>query len=128
MALALAFGLMMVAALGSVLGLAFYAGTANTRQLLADRTNLLLDTLDDRVEILLKPVEEQLKAVVGEIADAELDPTQLGPTATHLARDSGDFAAGGGHRLRDPGSARVPFPARPGSATGGGLVESRQRP
>lgn len=78
-ALALAFGLMMVAALGSVLGIAFYAGTENTRQLLTDRTNLLLDTLDDRVEILLKPVEEQLKAVVGEIADAELDPTQLGP-------------------------------------------------
>ena len=41
-----------------MLGLAFYAGTANTRQLLADRTNLLLDTLEDRVETLLKPVED----------------------------------------------------------------------
>jgi adenylate cyclase len=76
-ALALAFGLMMVIALGSVLGLAFYAGTANTRQLLTDRTNLLLDTLDDRVEILLKPVEEQLEVVAGEIADGNIDPTRL---------------------------------------------------
>jgi class 3 adenylate cyclase len=77
-ALALAFGLMMVAALGSVLGLAFYAGTANTRQLLAERTNLLLDTLDDRVETLLKPVEAQLEVVAGEIADGNLGPARLG--------------------------------------------------
>ena len=58
MALALAFGLMLLAALGSVLGLAFYAGTANTRQLLADRTNLLLDTLEERVESFLTPVAD----------------------------------------------------------------------
>jgi adenylate cyclase len=77
-ALALAFGLMMVVALGGVLGLAFYAGTANTRQLLTDRTNLLLDTLDQRVETLLTPVEEQLKAVAAEIADGDLDPEHLG--------------------------------------------------
>lgn len=75
-ALTLAFGLMLVTALASVLGLAFYAGAANTRQLLTDRTNLLLDTLDDRVEILLKPVEEQLKVVAAEIADADLNPTE----------------------------------------------------
>ena len=43
--LSLTFGLMLMAALAIVLGLAFYAGTANTRELLADRTNLLLDTL-----------------------------------------------------------------------------------
>ena len=75
MALALAFGLMLVVALGSVLGLAFYAGTANTRQLLADRTNLLLDTLDDRVEILLQPVADQLESLGAEIADGDLDLT-----------------------------------------------------
>ena len=76
-ALSLAFGLMMVLALGSVLGLAFYAGTANTRQLLADRTNLLLDTLEDRVEALLEPVEVQLRIVGGEIAAGEIEPTRM---------------------------------------------------
>jgi adenylate cyclase len=73
-ALAMTFGLMLLLALGSVLGLAFYAGTANTRQLLADRTNLLLDTLQDRVESLLKPVEGQLRTIGGEIAAGEIDP------------------------------------------------------
>ena len=73
-ALALAFGLMMIVALGSVLGLSFYAGTANTRQLLADRTNLLLDTLEERVELFLKPVSVELEVVAAEIADASLDP------------------------------------------------------
>jgi adenylate cyclase len=76
-ALSLAFGLMMILALGSVLGLAFYAGTANTRQLLADRTNLLLDTLEDRVEALLKPVEVQLRIVGGEIATGEIEPSRM---------------------------------------------------
>ena len=57
MALALAFGLMLLAALAVVLGLAFYAGAANTRQLLADRSNLLLDTLrGPRSTSFLKPV------------------------------------------------------------------------
>jgi adenylate cyclase len=76
-ALAMVFGLMMVTALASVLGLAFYAGTANTRQLLADRTNLLLDELEARVEVLLEPVGGQLEVVAGEIAAGEIDPTQL---------------------------------------------------
>ncbi|HEX6015531.1 MAG TPA: adenylate/guanylate cyclase domain-containing protein [Geminicoccaceae bacterium] len=76
-ALAMAFGLMMVMALASVLGLAFYAGTANTRQLLADRTNLLLGTLEDRVEILLEPVGRQLKVVAGEIESGDLDPARM---------------------------------------------------
>ncbi len=80
-ALALAFGLMMVVALGSVLGLAFYAGTANTRQLLADRTNLVLDALEDKVALFLAPIGSQLEVVAAEIADASLDPTRL------LARD-----------------------------------------
>jgi adenylate cyclase len=76
-ALALAFGLMMVLALGSVLGLAFYAGAANTRHLLADRTNLLLDTLEERVEQFLTPVAVELEVVAAEIADATLDPARL---------------------------------------------------
>ena len=73
-ALAMAFGLMLLLALGSVLGLAFYAGTANTRQLLADRTNLLLDTLEDKVEQLLRPVEAELRIIGGEIAVGEIEP------------------------------------------------------
>jgi class 3 adenylate cyclase len=76
-ALSLAFVLMLVAALGSVLGLAFYAGTANTRALLADRTNLLLDTLDDRVEAFLLPVQNQLGALAGQIADGDFDPVLM---------------------------------------------------
>ena len=73
-ALSMAFGLMLLLALGSVLGLAFYAGTANTRQLLADRTNLLLDTLEDKVEQLLRPVEAELRIIGGEIAVGEIEP------------------------------------------------------
>lgn len=84
-ALSLAFGLMLMAALAAELGLAFYAGTANTRALLADRTNLLLDTLDDRVESLLRPVEEQLRVVAGEIADGELAPERMA-TRPHTFR------------------------------------------
>jgi class 3 adenylate cyclase len=76
-ALSLAFGLMLVATLGAVLGLAFYAGTANTRQLLADKTNLLLDTLEGRVELLLEPVGEQLRAVADEIGAGELEPERM---------------------------------------------------
>lgn len=73
-ALSLAFGLMLVVALGSVLALAFYAGTENTRDLLADRTNLLLDTLEDRIEALLKPVEVQLASLGMEVGDEGLHP------------------------------------------------------
>ena len=76
-ALAMTFGLMLLLALGSVLGLTFYAGTANTRQLLADRTNLLLDTLEDKVEQLLKPVEAELRIIGGEIAMGEIEPERL---------------------------------------------------
>ncbi|MEK0085860.1 adenylate/guanylate cyclase domain-containing protein [Benzoatithermus flavus] len=75
--LSLTFGLMLMAALAIVLGLAFYAGTANTRELLADRTNLLLDTLEGRVESLLRPVEEQLRAVASEITDGDLEPEPM---------------------------------------------------
>lgn len=77
-ALALAFGLMLVAALGSVLTVAFYAGAENTRVLLADRTNLLLDSLEDRVEGLLTPVEAQLRAVAAEVEDGALNLAEAG--------------------------------------------------
>jgi class 3 adenylate cyclase len=76
-ALSLAFGLMLVAALGGVLGLAFYAGAANTRTLLADRTNLLLDTLESRVENLLQPVAGQLQVLADEIEASDLQPDNL---------------------------------------------------
>ncbi len=66
-ALALAFGLMLLAALAVVLGLAFYAGTANTRQLLADRSNLLLDTLENRINSFLSPVASQLQVIAEEM-------------------------------------------------------------
>lgn len=76
-ALSLAFGLMLVTALGSVLALAFYAGTANTRTLLADRTNLLLDSLQDRVAGLFQPAEAQLEFLGGEIEEGDLDPLRI---------------------------------------------------
>jgi class 3 adenylate cyclase len=76
-ALSLAFGLMLMAALAAELAVAFYAGAANTRALLADKTNLLLDTLENRVESLLRPVEEQLRVVAGEIIDGELVPERM---------------------------------------------------
>ena len=98
-ALALAFGLMLVAALASVLGLAFYAGTANTRQLLADRTNLLLDTLEDRVETLLHAGGgRSSRSSPAEIATtADLDPT-CSTARSRSARHPGGDAAGRGRR------------------------------
>ena len=75
-ALALAFGLMLLAALSVVLFLAFHAGTTNTRQLLAERSNLLLDTLEDRVESFLSPVAVQLGVISTEMADGG-DPARL---------------------------------------------------
>jgi adenylate cyclase len=75
-ALALAFGLMLLTTLAVVLSLAFYAGTANTRHLLADRSNLLLDTLEDRIASFLTPVATQLDVIATEMADAE-DPSRL---------------------------------------------------
>lgn len=75
-ALALAFGLMLLAALAVVLGLAFYAGTANTRHLLADRSNLLLDTLEDRIESFLAPVGVQLGVIATEMIEAD-EPSRL---------------------------------------------------
>ena len=76
-ALAMAFGLMMVVALASVLTLAFSAGTANTRQLLADKTNLLLDRLEERVEALLEPVGVELRIIAGFMGAGEIDPTRM---------------------------------------------------
>lgn len=72
-ALSLAFGFMLTLALASVLMLAFYAGNENTRTLLADRTNLLLDTLSERVEALLLPAEAQLNFLADEIEEGDLD-------------------------------------------------------
>jgi class 3 adenylate cyclase len=76
-ALSLAFGLMLTVALASVLMLAFYAGNENTRTLLADRTNLLLDTLSERVEALLLPAEAQLAFLADEIEEGDLDPLRV---------------------------------------------------
>ncbi len=59
-----------------MLGLAFYAGTANTRQLLADRTNLLLDTLEDRIETFLTPVERRSCASSRRDRPMTTDPTR----------------------------------------------------
>ena len=75
-ALALAFGLMLLVAQAVVLGLAFYAGTANTRQLLADRSNLLLDSLEKRIESFLTPIATQLNVIAAEMADDD-DPSRL---------------------------------------------------
>jgi adenylate cyclase len=75
-ALASAFGLMLLVALASVLALAFYAGTVNTRQLLADRTNLLLDSLENRIETFLAPVADVVRVIAGEI-ESEANPADL---------------------------------------------------
>ena len=75
-ALALAFGLMLLAAQAVVLGLAFYAGTANTLQLLADRSNLLLDSLEERIDSFLTPIATQLNVIAAEMADDD-DPSRL---------------------------------------------------
>ena len=75
-ALALAFGLMLLVALASVLALAFYAGTVNTRQLLADRTNLLLDSLENRIETFLTPVADVVRVIAGEI-ESDANPSDL---------------------------------------------------
>ncbi|MFO1073082.1 MAG: adenylate/guanylate cyclase domain-containing protein [Geminicoccaceae bacterium] len=76
-ALSLAFGLMLVAALAGELVLAFQAGNANTRDLLADRTNLLLDSLELKVESLFQPVARQLEILGQEADEADLDPSEL---------------------------------------------------
>ncbi len=70
-ALALAFGLMLLTALAVVLGVAFYAGAANTRQLLADRSNLLLDMLENRIESFLNPVAGHLAVIAAELGDTD---------------------------------------------------------
>ena len=75
-ALALAFGLMLLTALAAVLALAFYAGAANTRQLLADRSNLLLDSLEGRIESFLRPVANQLEVIATEMAATD-NPARL---------------------------------------------------
>ena len=72
-----AFGLMLVAALAGELVLAFQAGNANTRDLLADRTNLLLDSLELKVESLFQPVARQLEILGQEADEADLDPSEL---------------------------------------------------
>lgn len=82
-ALSLAFGLMLVAALAGVLGLVFYAGTANTRTLLTDRTNLLLDTLEDKVNGLMQPAAQQLQVLADEVGTGDLAPEGL--TQRHRA-------------------------------------------
>ncbi len=70
-ALASAFGLMLLATLAAVLGLSFYVGTTNTRQLLVDKSNLLLDMLQERIDGFLLPVPNQLRLIGGEIATLE---------------------------------------------------------
>lgn len=67
-ALASAFGLMLLATLAIVLGLTFYVGATNTRQLLVDKSNLLLDMLQERIDDFLVPVANQLRLISGEIA------------------------------------------------------------
>ena len=76
-ALSLAFGMMLVVALAGELALAFQAGSANTRELLADRTNLLLDTLELKVEGLFQPVARQLGTLGQELDETDLDPKAL---------------------------------------------------
>ena len=65
LALASAFGLMLLATLAAVLGLTFYAGASNTRQLLVDKSNLLLDMLQERIDDFLSPVANQLRLISG---------------------------------------------------------------
>ncbi|MCB2055865.1 MAG: adenylate/guanylate cyclase domain-containing protein [Geminicoccaceae bacterium] len=58
--LTLAFGSMMVAALGAVLATSYYTAASNTRILLADKINLTLDRLTAEVRAFLEPAERQL--------------------------------------------------------------------
>lgn len=72
-ALALSFGLMLVIGLGSVLALNLYANVANTRTLLAERNNLLLDTLSERLTAFFYPVEGQLAFVAAGLTSGDLE-------------------------------------------------------
>ncbi len=82
LALASAFGLMLLATLAAVLGLTFYAGASNTRQLLVDKSNLLLDMLQERIDDFLSPVANQLRLISGEIASRERPGELLVPKTT----------------------------------------------
>ncbi|MGE3295417.1 MAG: adenylate/guanylate cyclase domain-containing protein, partial [Geminicoccaceae bacterium] len=75
-ALASAFGLMLLSTLAVVLGLSFYVGATNTRQLLIDKSNLLLDMLQERIDDFLVPVASQLRLISSEIV-ARDRPEQL---------------------------------------------------
>lgn len=78
-ALASAFGLMLLATLTIVLGLTFYVGATNTRQLLVDKSNLLLDMLHERIDDFLAPVANQLRLISGEIAMLDRPDELLAP-------------------------------------------------
>ena len=125
-ALAMAFGLMLLLALGSVLGLAFYAGTANTRQLLADRTNLLLDTLEDKVESLLRPVEAAAADHRGRDRRRRDRTGAFRDTAPDPGRHPVRHAADRGRGVRHAGAAGLSLHPRPRRQTGRGLVQPRR--
>lgn len=82
LALASAFGLMLLATLAAVLGLTFYAGASNTRQLLVDKSNLLLDMLQERIDDFLSPVANQLRLIGGEIVGRDRPDELLMPKTT----------------------------------------------
>lgn len=71
-ALALAFGVMLVLALGSVLAVNAAANLANTRTLLAQRSNLLLDMLSDQLTAFVGPVERQLVHLAASLGNGDI--------------------------------------------------------
>jgi len=67
-------GLVLVAVL-SVLGITLYVARENTRDLLSDNGQLLVFSIEQRVDALLKPAENQLSYIASRIADGTVEKT-----------------------------------------------------
>ena len=84
-ALAWAFGLMMLVALGMVIAGSIYTAGKNTAQLLSDRINLTLDGVEYGVRDFLLPIERQLFDIRQKLVSQELDPNMPPKTSGFIA-------------------------------------------
>ena len=73
-ALALAFGLMLLLTLGTIITASIYTAGENTRQLLTVRLNLTLDAIENGVRAYLQPIETQLAVLRQKMISAEIQP------------------------------------------------------
>ena len=116
-------GALVALAVGVSLYLGLSSATENTRRLMAQRSEALVDGLEQRIASQLRPVVRQARWAVEQIERGNVDLADSNDAEHVHPRRAGRDAAGRRHRHHRPRRAEPQVGRVVGAAAGGGLVD-----